>query len=103
MWAAAPLFAGGFLFGLAETEPSHVSLWVSVFLTMRCPYLEQIIRKQTTFLKVFQADCHVDGKVHRFRGVVKWPSPPCIGKMATCALYQEARSTEDLRLRRLID
>jgi hypothetical protein len=70
---------------------------------MRCPYLEQIIRKQRAIVKVFQADCHVDGKVHRFRGVARWPSPPCIGKMATCALYLEARSTEDLRLRRLID
>lgn len=70
---------------------------------MRCPYLEQIIRKQRAFLKVFQADCHVDRKVHQFAGVLKWPTPPCLGKMATCALYHEARATEDLRLRRLID
>jgi hypothetical protein len=70
---------------------------------MRCPYLEQIIRKQKAVFKVFQADCHVDGQVHRFRGVLRWPSPPCIGKMATCALYQQAHATEDLRLRRLID
>jgi hypothetical protein len=70
---------------------------------MHCPYLEQILRKRTVFFKVFQADCHVDRKVHRFHGVVKWPSPPCLGKMATCALYQEARASEDLRLRRLID
>jgi len=70
---------------------------------MRCPYLEQILRKRQAFLKVFQADCHVDRKVHRFHSLVKWPSPPCLGKMATCALYQEARATEDLRLRRLID
>ena len=70
---------------------------------MRCPYLEQIIRKQRAVIKVFQADCHVDGKVHRFRGMVRWPSPPCIGKMATCALYQQAHATEDVRLRRLID
>jgi hypothetical protein len=70
---------------------------------MRCLYLEQIIRKRQAFLKVFQADCHVDGKVHRFRGIVAWPKPPCLGKMATCALYQEARASEDLRLRRLID
>ena len=70
---------------------------------MRCPYLEQIIKKRQTFLRVLQADCHVDRRVHRFRAVFKWPSPPCLGKMATCALYQEARSTEDLRLRRLID
>lgn len=70
---------------------------------MRCPYLEQILRKRQAFMKVFQADCHVDRKVHHFHGVVKWPAPPCLGKMATCALYQEARATEDLRLRRLID
>lgn len=73
------------------------------FLNMRCPYLEQIIRKRGLLLKVLQADCHVDRKVHRFRGMLRWPTPPCLGKMATCALYQEARSTEDLRLRRLID
>jgi hypothetical protein len=70
---------------------------------MRCPYLEQIVRKQRAFLKVFQADCHVDRRVHQFVGVLTWPAPPCLGKMATCALYQEARATEDLRLRRLID
>ena len=70
---------------------------------MRCQYLEQIIRKRQAFLKVFQADCHVDGKVHNFRAVAKWPSPPCLGKMATCLLYQEARATEDLRLSRLAD
>lgn len=70
---------------------------------MRCPYLEQIIRKRELFLKVFQADCHVDGKVHKFRGALKWPSPPCLGKPVTCVLYQSARSTEDVRLRRLID
>jgi hypothetical protein len=54
-------------------------------------------------MKVFQVDCHVDGKVHRFRGLMKWPEPPCLGKMATCVLYQQARATEDLPLRRLID
>jgi hypothetical protein len=70
---------------------------------MRCPYLEQIVRKQRAFLKVFQADCHVDRKVHKFAGVLKWPAPPCLGTMATCTLYQEAHATEDLRLRRLID
>jgi len=53
---------------------------------MHCPYLEQILRKRTAFFKVFQADCHVDRKVHRFHGFVKSPSP-----------------SEDLRLRRLID
>jgi hypothetical protein len=70
---------------------------------MHCPYLEQILRKRTAVFKVFQADCHVDRRVHKFYGVIKWPSPPCLGKMATCALYQEARASEDLRLRRLID
>lgn len=70
---------------------------------MRCPYLEQIIRKQQAVLKIFQADCHVDRQVHRFWGLAKWPAPPCLGKVATCALYQEARASEDLRLRRLID
>ncbi len=70
---------------------------------MRCPYLEQILRKRQAFLKVFQADCHVDRKVHRFWGVVQWPTPPCLGKPATCELYQEARASEDVRLRRLID
>lgn len=70
---------------------------------MRCPYLEQILRKRQLFLKVFQADCHVDGRAHQFRGVIHWPTPPCLGKMATCALYQEARFSEDLILRRLAD
>ena len=70
---------------------------------MRCPYLEQILRKRETFLKVFQADCHVDGRDHKFRGVVSWPKPPCLLKPASCALFQEARASEDLRLRRLID
>jgi len=70
---------------------------------MRCPYLEQILRKPRGALKVFQADCHVDRKVHRFWGVVRWPQPPCLGKPATCVLYQEARASEDVRLRRLID
>ena len=70
---------------------------------MRCPYLEQILRKRQAFLKVFQADCQVDRRVHHFWGVVKWPSPPCLGKVATCALYQGARASEDQRLRRLID
>lgn len=70
---------------------------------MRCIYVEQILRKQKAFLKVFQVDCHVDGKVHRFRGIARWPEPPCLGKMASCALYLEARATEDLPLRRLID
>jgi hypothetical protein len=70
---------------------------------MRCIYLEQILRQRKAFLKVFQVDCHVDRKVHKFRGVVKWPEPPCLGKMASCALYQEARATEELPLRRLID
>jgi hypothetical protein len=70
---------------------------------MRCPYLEQILRKRETFLKVFQADCHVDGQVHKFRGLISWPKPPCLLKSATCLLYQEARASEDLRLRRLID
>jgi hypothetical protein len=70
---------------------------------MRCPYLEQILRKRQALLRVFQADCHVDRKVHRFRGVFKWPEPPCLGKVATCSLYQMARASEDLRLRRLAD
>jgi len=70
---------------------------------MRCPYLEQILRKRQAFLKIFQADCHVDRRVHYFWGVAKWPSPPCLGKVATCALYQGARASEDQRLRRLID
>jgi hypothetical protein len=70
---------------------------------MRCPYLEQILRKRQAFLKVFQADCHVDRKVHNFRGLFKWPDPPCLGKPATCALYQMARASEDLRLRRLAE
>jgi hypothetical protein len=70
---------------------------------MHCPYLEQVLRKRTAFLKVFQVDCHVDRKVHQFVGLAKWPSPPCLAKPATCALYQQARAREDLRLRRLID
>lgn len=70
---------------------------------MHCPYLEQVLRKRKAFLKVFQVDCHVDRKVHQFWGMAKWPAPPCLGKPATCALYQEARASEDLRLRRLID
>ncbi len=69
---------------------------------MRCPYLEQIMRKQVAVVKTFQADCHVDRKVHRFRGLFKWPAPPCLGKPVTCTLYQEARASQDLRLR-LID
>ena len=72
-------------------------------VSMRCPYLEQIIKKRQTFLKVFQADCHVDRKVHRFWGLLTWPTPPCIGKPVTCELYQEARASEDLRLRRFSD
>ena len=48
------------------------------------------------------AGSHISAR-NRFHGIVKWPSPPCLGKMATCALYQEARASEDLRLRRLID
>jgi len=52
---------------------------------------------------MFQVDCHVDRKVHEFWGIGKFPSPPCLGKPATCALYQAARASEDLRLRRLID
>jgi hypothetical protein len=70
---------------------------------MRCPYLEQILRKRETLIKVFQADCHVDGKVHKFRGLVNWPKPPCLTKPATCFLFPEARASEGLRLRRLID
>ena len=70
---------------------------------MRCPYLEQILRKHEAFLKVFQADCHVDGQVHKFRGLVSWPKAPCLTKPATCALFQEARAADGLRLRRLID
>jgi hypothetical protein len=70
---------------------------------MRCPYLEQILRKRFSLVRTFQVDCHVDGKVHRFRGLLRWPAPPCLGRQSTCALYQRARATEDLRLRRLID
>lgn len=70
---------------------------------MRCPYLEQILRKREAVLKVFQVDCHVDGAVHKFRGLVSWPKPPCLTKPATCVLFQEARASERLRLRRLID
>jgi hypothetical protein len=70
---------------------------------MRCPYLEQILRKRAVVLKVFQADCHADRRVHRFHGVVRWPTPPCLGQPATCLIYQEARATEDLALRRLND
>ena len=70
---------------------------------MRCQYIEQILKKRRAFLKVFQVDCHVDGKVHKFRGLMKWPEPPCFGKVATCPLYLEARASEDLPLRRLID
>ena len=43
------------------------------------------------------------GQAVPMRGLLKWPEPPCLGRMATCALYQEARASEDLRLRRLID
>jgi hypothetical protein len=70
---------------------------------MRCPYLEQIIRKREAFLKVLQADCHVDRKVHKFRGAFKWPSAPCLNKQASCYLYQQARSSEDLAIRRYTD
>src|SRR6202022_2863848 len=53
----------------------RVSLVVSLFVPMRCPYLEQILRKRQAFLKVFVADCHVDRKGHRFHGLVRWPAP----------------------------
>ena len=70
---------------------------------MRCPYLEQIIRKREALLKVLQADCHVDRRVHKFRGVFKWPNAPCLNKQSTCYLYQEARASEDLAIRRYTD
>src|SRR5436309_9875777 len=89
--------------GRGAGRTARVSLGVSSFVAMRCPYLEQILRKRELFLKVFQADCHVDGRAHSFRGLVHWPQPPCLGKMATCALYQEARYSEDLILRKLAD
>ena len=76
---------------------------VSFLNTMRCPYLEQILRKRQLLLKVFQADCHVDRKVHRFIGLVRWPTPPCLGKPMPCPLYQQALAIEDVRLRRLIE
>ena len=70
---------------------------------MRCPYLEQVLRKQALVLKAFQVDCHADRRVHRFRGLFRWPNPPCLGQPGTCLIYQEARMTEDLALRRLTD
>jgi len=94
----------GFLGIHIERCPQRLhNLYYQEIMAMRCPYLEQILKKRQAFLKVFQADCHVDRKVHRFWGVFTWPTPPCLGKPATCELYHDARASEDLRLRRFID
>ncbi len=69
---------------------------------MRCPYLEQILRKRFGIIKYFAADCHVDRRTHNFYGL-RWPVPPCLGDHQSCELYVRERTAEDLRLRRYTD
>jgi hypothetical protein len=70
---------------------------------MRCPYLEQILRKQKMgFIKSYAADCHVDRRTHNFYGL-RWPDPPCLGDHESCELFVRGRAAEDMRLRRYTD
>jgi len=49
----------------------------------------------------YKADCHVDGRTHRFTG--RNPIPPCITEPESCALYQAQRSDEDRQISRYTD
>jgi len=78
------------------------SRWYDELKVMRCPYLEQILRKQFGPIRYFAADCHVDRRTHNFYGL-RWPQPPCLGDHQACELFVRQRAAEDLRLRRYTD
>jgi len=68
----------------------------------RCPYLEELVKDQRTFLRVYRFDCHVDHQSKRKYALSDSP-PICVRNYEDCALYQSEKRREDSTITRYTD
>ncbi len=68
----------------------------------RCPYLEELVKDQRAFVRVYRFDCHVDHQSKRKYALSDSP-PICVRNYEDCALYQSEKRREDSTITRYTD
>ena len=68
----------------------------------RCPYLEELVKDRTLFMRVYRFDCHVDHQSKRKYALSDSP-PICVRNYEDCPLYQAEKRREDQTITRYTD
>jgi hypothetical protein len=68
----------------------------------RCPYLEELVKGQQLFMRVYRFDCHVDHRSKRKYALRDSP-PICVRNYEDCPLYRAEKKREDSIITRYTD
>jgi hypothetical protein len=68
----------------------------------RCPYLEELVKDQRMFMRMYRFDCHVDHLSKRKYALTDSP-PICVRNFEDCPLYQSEKRREDQIITRYTD